>query len=149
VVAALGAYVLVQVLLPLRHWLYPGNVSWTEEGHRFSWHMKLRRKAGEMTITVRDPASGRQWQIDPAADLRDRQLRKLHTFPDMLLQYVLYKRDELRAQGVEDPTITVDWRCSLNGAPPAPLIDPSVNLARERRSIRPARWLIRERNGHP
>jgi len=31
-------------LLFLRHWLYPGNVSWTEEGHRYAWHMKLRDK---------------------------------------------------------------------------------------------------------
>ena len=58
--------------------------------------------------------------------------RKLHTFPDIVLQYVHYKRDELRAQGVRDPIITVDWRCSLNGAPPQPLIDPTVNLAAER-----------------
>lgn len=44
VVALLGSYVLMQVLVPFRHFLYPGNVSWTEEGHRFAWHMKLRSK---------------------------------------------------------------------------------------------------------
>jgi hypothetical protein len=144
VLAGLTAYVVVQLLLPLRHLLYPGYVSWTEEGHRFSWHMKLRRKTGEMTITATDPATGRQWQIDPGEDLRNRQLRKLETFPDILLQYVHYKRDELRAQGVRDPVITVDWRCELNGAPPAPLVDSTVNLAAEPRSIWPARWLIRD-----
>lgn len=42
--AFLAAYVLFQLLVPFRHHLYPGNVSWTEEGHRFSWHMKLRIK---------------------------------------------------------------------------------------------------------
>src|SRR6185436_43885 len=35
----LAAYLAVQILFPLRHYLYPGNVSWTEEGHNFSWHM--------------------------------------------------------------------------------------------------------------
>jgi hypothetical protein len=145
--ALLHLYVLAQLLVPLRHWLYPGEVSWTEEGHRFSWHMKLRRKAGEMVITVTDPATGRRWQIDPADDLGHRQLRKLHTFPDIVLQYVHYKRDELRAHGVRDPIITVDWRCSLNGAPPQPLIDPTINLAAEEASIRPARWILHERNG--
>jgi hypothetical protein len=143
--ALLHLYVLAQLLVPLRHWLYPGEVSWTEEGHRFSWHMKLRKKDGEMTIDVIDPASGRRWQIDPAADLRDRQIRKLHTFPDIVLQYVHYKRDELRAQGIRDPIITVDWRCSLNGAPPQPLIDSTVNLANEPESIWPARWIVRDR----
>lgn len=145
VLAGLGLYVIVQLLVPLRHWLYPGEVSWTEEGHRFSWHMKLRRKVGTMTITVVDPDSGRRWQIDPADDLTDRQLRKLYTFPDILLQYVHYKHDELQAQGVRDPVITVDWRCSLNGAAPQPLVDPSVDLSKEVPSIWPARWLLRDR----
>jgi hypothetical protein len=144
--ALLHLYVLAQLLIPLRHWLYPGEVSWTEEGHRFSWQMKLRRKVGEMTITVTDPDTGRSWRLDPATDLRERQVQKLETFPDILLQYVHYKRDELRAEGIRDPIITVDWQCSLNGAPPAPLIDPTVNLAKEEASIWPARWIVRERS---
>jgi hypothetical protein len=143
--ALLHVYVLAQLLIPLRHWLYPGAVSWTEEGHRFSWHMKLRAKEGEMTITVTDPNTGRRWQIDPAADLRQRQLKKLHTFPDMVLQYAHFKRDELRAQGVRNAIVNVDWRCSLNGAPPHPLIDPTINLAEEVESLWPARWILRER----
>ncbi len=64
-----------------------------------------------MTITVTDPASGRQ--------LADRSGRRparppaaasCYTFPDIVLQYVHYKRDELRAQGIRDPVITVDWQ---------------------------------------
>ena len=147
-VIALHLYVLAQLLVPLRHWLYPGAVGWTEDGHRFSWQMKLREKSGTMTITATDPATGRQWEIVPEDDLRDRQLQKLHTFPDMVLQYVHYKRDELRAQGIEHPRISVDWHCSLNGAPPQPLIDPTANLAEEKSSIWPAWWIIRERGGN-
>jgi hypothetical protein len=145
--ALIHLYVLAQLLVPLRHWLYPGQVTWTEEGHRFSWFMKLRRKTGTMTITATDPATGRHWEIDPSADLGDRQLKKLYTFPDMLLQYAHYKRDELRAQGISDPIITVDFRCSLNGASPFPLIDPTVNLATQPESIWPAAWIIRTRDG--
>ena len=143
--ALLHLYVLAQLLIPLRHWLYPGQVGWTEDGHRFSWHMKLRRKVGTMTITVTDPATGRRWTINPADDLRERQLQKLETFPDMVLQYAHYKRDELRAHGIGDPIITVDWQCSLNGAPEQPLIDPTINLARQEESIWPAPWIVRER----
>ena len=40
-------YIFIQFLFPLRHFLYPGNVSWTEEGHKFAWQMKLRDKVGE------------------------------------------------------------------------------------------------------
>jgi hypothetical protein len=138
----LHAYVLFQLLFPLRHLLFPGYVSWTEEGHRFAWHMKLRKKHSQVTITATDPASGRSWTIDPAADLRDRQLRKVLTFPDMMLQYVHHHRDLLRAQGIANPIIRVDWQCSLNGRPVAPLIDPTVNLASVERTWRHADWIL-------
>jgi len=144
VLACLGAYALVQLALPLRNFLYPGQVSWTEDGHRFSWHMKLRAKSGDMTIVAYDPDTDRRFPIQPANDLRERQLKKLYTFPDILLQYVHLKADELRAKGIAHPEIYVDWQCSLNGAPPKPLVDPRVDLVKEQRSIWPARWIIRE-----
>lgn len=139
----LAAYVVFQVLMPLRHFLYPGYVSWTEEGHRFAWHMKLRGKTSRMTITGYLPASDTRFAIDPAEDLTERQLRKLHTFPDMLLQYVHFKRDELRASTGADPVITVDWICSLNGQPARRLVDTRIDLAKEEPSLLPARWILR------
>ncbi len=140
--AALHVYVVLQLIVPLRHLLYPGPVSWTEEGHRFAWHMKLRSKRSTLTITATDPATGRRWQLDPATDLSDRQMVKLRTAPDLLLQYVHAQRDRLRAAGVADPVITVDWWCSLNGRPPQRLVDPAVNLAAVERSWRPAPWIL-------
>jgi len=142
VVAGVTAYALVQLLLPLRHFLYPGYVSWTEEGHRFSWHMKLRAKNSVVRIIGTDPANGRQFIIEPADDLPYRQLRKLHTFPDMMLRYTHYKRDELRQIGI-DPEIRVDWMCSLNGRPPRRLVDPTVDLTKVEPSIWPAPWILR------
>ncbi len=50
IVAALGLFVAVQILLPFRHHLYPGDVNWTEEGHRWAWHMKLRSKSGDVDL---------------------------------------------------------------------------------------------------
>ena len=142
--ALLHLYALAQLLIPLRHWLYPGRVGWTDEGYRFSWHMMLRRKRSTIAITVTDPATGRRWLVDPADDLTDLQLDKLREFPDMMVQYAHYKRDQLRQQGIRDPIITVDCQCSLNGAPPAPLVDPTVNLAAQENSIWPAPWIMRE-----
>ncbi len=52
---ALAAWVGIQLLLPLRHFAYPGNVDWTEEGTRFSWRMKLRDKQGPVRFTAIDP----------------------------------------------------------------------------------------------
>lgn len=134
-------YILAQLLIPLRHLLYPGPVAWSEEGHRFSWRMMLRDKRSEITITATDPATGQAWSIDPSQDLTARQLAKLQTFPDILLQYVHHHRDRLRREGVANPVIHVHWMCSLNGGPARPLVDPSINLAAEPRTLRPARWI--------
>jgi hypothetical protein len=104
--------------------------------------MKLRKKNSLVAIRAQDPVTGRRWDIDPRADLRPRQLRKLGTFPDIMLQYVHHHRDRLRAQGMSDPIITVDWFCSLNGRPYQRLIDPHVNLAAVDRSWRHVPWIV-------
>lgn len=52
----IGVWLLVQVIVPLRHFVIPGNVHWTDEGSRFSWHMMLRNKEpGYLEFRVHDP----------------------------------------------------------------------------------------------
>jgi len=58
--ALLGLWVAFQTLVPFRHFLYPGNVSWTEEGHRFAWHMKLRSKTAHEFRLIAPTRSGRE-----------------------------------------------------------------------------------------
>ncbi|MFT4569557.1 MAG: vitamin K-dependent gamma-carboxylase [Hyphomicrobiaceae bacterium] len=41
VVAAVGAYLVFQLLMPLRQFLYPGNTAWTSLGQTFAWRMML------------------------------------------------------------------------------------------------------------
>jgi hypothetical protein len=131
VLGCVAIYLGLQILIPLRHWLYPGNVSWTEQGHRFSWHMKLRSKSANIGITVTDPATHQSWQIDPRQDLTSRQLGKMASQPDMIIYYVHHLKERLEHQGINNPIIRVDAWASLNGRPYQQLIDPNVNLAEE------------------
>lgn len=39
--ALLYIYVIIQLMLPFRHWMYSRDVNWTMEGHQFSWRMML------------------------------------------------------------------------------------------------------------
>jgi len=144
VLALLALYLVVQALVPLRHWLYPGDVSWTEEGHRFAWHMKLRSKHGQVIYWVTDPHTGATWRIDPIPDLTLPQRRRFRSSPDMILQYAHHLRDEWRRErGVEDPVIRVDAWLSLNRRPPQALIDGKVDLARtELAWLAPAPWIV-------
>ena len=43
-VGAAIVYVVIQILLPVRPWVLPGNASWNERGQRFAWRMMLRDK---------------------------------------------------------------------------------------------------------
>ena len=127
-----GIYLLVQILLPLRHWLYPGYVSWTEEGHRFAWHMKLRSKSARIVFYVTDPATGERWQVDPTGSVSSRQYSKMSTRPDMIIQYAHYIRDQFQASGqIENPIVQADAWASLNGRPLQQFVDPTVDLAAE------------------
>jgi len=133
VMAFMGVWLGVQVLLPLRHWLYPGNVSWTEEGHILSWHMKLREKDGDLrSIIVEDPRTGARIEHDPEEILTRRQYRKMTTRPRLVYHYVQWLADRYQKEWGVRPHIYVDLWASLNGRRYQPLIDSTVDLAAAR-----------------
>lgn len=138
----LGLYVLFQLSMPLRPWLYPGNPSWTEYGHRFSWRMMLRAKTGTVRYHVVDRATGERWTVHPAAHLDDWQRRDMLGKPDMILEFAhdlgtLYKRE-----GRNDLEIRAEAMVALNGRPEHPLVDSSVNLLDQKRGLSAYPWVL-------
>lgn len=142
IVALLTVYVAFQLLFPLRHYLYPGEANWTEEGHRFSWHMKLRSKSAEATFLVTDPQTEQTWTVDPRDFLEDWQVNKMEARPDMILQFSHFLAAEMRRGGVPNVEVRADVTASLNGRPHQRLVDPTVNLAAEPRTLLPASWIV-------
>ena len=142
-VTCLATWVALQLLVPLRHWLYPSDVAWSEEGHRFSWRMKLRSKNGTATFVVYDPTTGSIRIVDPADELTSRQADEMSTRPDMILQYAQHLGRRLRAEpGNDSIQIRARVLTSLNGRPHRPLIDPDVDLSRCERGILTAPWIL-------
>ena len=128
-VALFGAWVVVQLVVPLRHYAIDGSPSWTEEGHRFAWHMMLRAKHGSVTFHVTTPEG--TWQIDPGDHLGEKQAARLPGHPERLVRFAhhlseLYGGAEVRAETL----------VSLNGRAPQPIVDPTVDLA----SVDPVWW---------
>lgn len=131
-----------QLLFPLRHWLYPGSVHWTEEGHKFSWHMKLRSKSGRTSFVVKDIQQGTMWKVEPEEFLTDRQEGKMSVRPDMILFFAHWLRDYYKeTQGI-DVEVYAESFASLNGRERQRLIDPSVNLATVQWSLLPSHWIV-------
>ena len=140
--AILGLYLAIQILVPLRHLAYPGNVSWTEEGHRFSWHMKLRDKEADSTFRLRDLDTGETWEVDPEEELTRRQYSKMSSRPYMTLAYAHYLADRERREG-RRVEIKADVWASLNGRESERLIDPDTNLATQPRTLFAATpWIL-------
>jgi HTTM domain/Vitamin K-dependent gamma-carboxylase, lumenal domain len=138
----LAAYLVVQLFFPLRHYLYPGNVSWTEEGHNFSWHMKLRTKEGEAVFNVTHPGSGQTWTVKPEDYLKSHQLTKMITKPDLIVLFSHHLAEEKRREGYDNVEVRARVMVSLNGRQPQLLIDPNVDLAKEEVSLLPAPWIL-------
>ena len=130
VAVAVALYFAVQLALPLRHHLIRGDVTWTEEGHRMSWRMMLRTKQGWLVLTAQDPSTGRSWRIDLSEYLTPLQQARAAEQPEALYQLVQDVKRDYHARGIPDLRLFARSAVSLNGAPPAPLYDPTYDLAR-------------------
>ena len=148
--ALLLIFCLWQLLMPLRHHLYPGDVAWTEEGHKWSWRMKLRVRRSAGTVFYVDDANGVPVTVVfprdhlPKRFLTDRQAREVQADPDLILQFARFLANEYEARGAAAP-VRVYARCevSLNGGPYRLLIDPAADLAAADWPLGPKPWVLK------
>jgi hypothetical protein len=99
-------------------------------------------KDGSAEFRVRDPDSGRSFLVEPTQLLTRHQARMMATQPDMILQAAQALAAEFRGRGVARPEVRADVFVSLNGRPSARMIDPGVDLARERDRLGPQAWIL-------
>ena len=129
VLGLLAVHFVLQVLLPFRYVLYPGDLFWTEQGYRFSWRVMLMEKAGTAFFYVGEPSTGRESEVDNAEFLTPNQEKMMATQPDMILQYAQHLAEEYEKRGIEEPTVRAEIYVTLNGSGSRPFIDSEVNLA--------------------
>lgn len=138
--AFLLVHLALQVLLPLRHLLYPGDVNWTNEGFRFAWRVMLVEKVGHVEFIVKDGEANER--VFPERELTRLQYAQMSVQPDMIQQYALHLAERYRAERGHDVNVYADAWASLNGRPAARLIEPEVDLAHTRVSLAPATWIV-------
>ena len=141
-IAILGvaaAFLALQVLMPLRHLVIPGNVAWTEEGHRWSWRMKLRDKESEARFELVGP-DGTRSIVDPSRYLTAWQWDEMTTRPDMIVQFARHVRE----QAAGEVEVHGEVFTRLNGREPQRLVDPTVDLAAVQRHglLGHASWIV-------
>lgn len=142
IAAILVLHFLLQILLPLRFILYPGNVFWHEQGYRFSWRVMLMEKSGYAVFHVHNSQTDRSWEVPNWKYLTKNQEKMMSTQPDMLLQFAHYLEDQYQKQGMNDVKITAETHVTLNGRRGQPMIDPNVDLTEIKRGLAHKDWIL-------
>jgi hypothetical protein len=138
---SLAIYAFIQIVVPLRHWLYPGNVNWTEEGHYFSWRMMLRGKTGYITYNITIPVTDSTFAESPLDHITTHHYNDLISKPDLIIQYAHFLAEKYQHLSDDRVKVTASTNVSLNGRPDQPIVDPLVDLAAKRRSLKHYPWI--------
>lgn len=139
----LAAFMVFQSIFPFRHWLYDGNVLWTEEGYRFSWRVMLVEKVGMATFKITDKESGRSSIVENGRYLTGFQEKQMSIQPDFILQYADFLAGEYRrVYGMKDVAVTADVNVALNTRTSRRLFDPRFDLARHEDSFAQKKWIM-------
>lgn len=131
-----------QVLVPLRFLLYPGSLFWHEQGFRFSWRVMLMEKSGNVYFYVKEPATGKTYEVNNQAYLTPLQEKMMSTQPDMILRFAHFLAATYRQKGLKQPGVYAESYVALNGRRSRLFIDPQVNLATQPLSWRPYTWVL-------
>lgn len=143
VVLSLAAvYLLIQLLIPLRYFLWRGGIEWTSIDHRFSWRMMLVNRKARSYFYVTDPNNGRTRQVQPEQFLNWRQTVMLAYQPDLPLQFAHYLASVIPRTGPNPLKVEARILVSINGRKPELFLDPNADLAAEKRNLGRPRWLL-------
>jgi hypothetical protein len=143
IVSLVMAWTAFQVLLPLRHWLFPGHTGWHEQGAFFAWQMRLRQKVAIARVYVRDPDTGREWIVDPRRYLTRMQGDFVAKRPEMMRRFA-HHLEKVWAEryGTRDIEVRAFTAVSLNGRRAQALIDPSRDLTQINYTVGNADWIL-------
>ncbi len=139
-------WLLIQVVIPLRHLGMKGPVNWTEEGFRFSWRVMLIEKTGTVEFRVRTVPNDKTYRVHPRSALTPQQYRMLCVQPDMILQYARHLATTYKTPKSTTVEVYADAFVSYNGRPvqrylsaEANLADPDITIASAIEPLRPSK----------
>ncbi|MBV7267775.1 HTTM domain-containing protein [Winogradskyella luteola] len=132
----------IQLLLPFRYVLYPGELFWTEEGYRFSWRVMLIEKTGYTEFKVVDGKTKTAFLVNNSDFLTPFQEKEMSTQPDFILEYAHFLGQHFESQGHKNIEIYVDSYVALNGRRSKRYIDPNVDLLKQKESLKPKDWIL-------
>ncbi|MCB9034146.1 MAG: HTTM domain-containing protein [Chitinophagales bacterium] len=120
-------FILINLLLPFRHYLIKGNVDWTGEGVNFAWRMKSNLKfATRYDIFMYDKQT--KQEIKSSLNIHDFHIRTSIRQPIYFIQikdYLLKKNN----RNSENTEVLIKVCCKFNMHEPQYLIDTSLDIS--------------------
>ncbi len=135
-------FLAIQLLVPFRYLLYPGNLFWAEQGYRFSWRVMLMEKTGSVNFKIVDGQSKKRFFVQNNDFLNSFQEKQMSTQPDMILEYAHLLEKHFKSQGHQNIEIYVDSYAALNGRASRRFIDPEVDLTKINNSLKHKDWIL-------
>lgn len=133
----------LQILLPWRYTLYPGELFWHEQGYRYSWRVMLMEKAGYINYRVVIPRQNRDFRAEPSEFLTPLQEKQLAFQPDFILEFAHFLEQHYREKfEVRDVEVYADCHVALNGRASRRYIDPEIDLTEVERGWHHKNWIL-------
>jgi len=118
----------IQILVPLRHFVMPGDRLWTYEGFNFAWHVMLVEKGAHADLVVLDRDTGVRTLVEPDDYYTPMQIRAMSEDPALVVQFAHLVAEQYRGAGHPRVAVFARSYAALNGRAAQPLVDPSVDL---------------------
>ncbi len=137
-------FCLLNMMLPLRHHFFKGQVSWTEEGHKYAWRMMLRSKRASGYFSVVNVQTGESIKVKPSELLKPKQKRKLMTHPDMIWQFSQHLKEKYSKEwNTNEVQVFAKIRAKLHDRKYQEYIDPTIDLTKvEWKTFQSSPWIV-------
>jgi len=124
---ALIAYVTIQLLLPIYHYILPGNTDWTTQGRYFAWRMKqVNKEISEVNFNL--PQLDYDCLGICLKNINSKQALSMGKHPEMILDFAHYMQAYAKQRGDKIDNITCTFKVAFNGRNPQLLVKPTQNL---------------------
>ena len=138
----LGLVIIIQMLLPFRYLLYPGELFWHEQGYRFSWRVMLMEKRGYTQFKIVDSVTKKQFYVKNEDFLTKFQEKQMSFQPDFILEFAHHLGSFYNNHGHKNIQVFADSYVALNGRKNQQFIDPNINLLEQPNGFENKEWIL-------
>ena len=142
ILISISIFFVLQIIVPFRYLLYPGELFWNEQGYRFSWRVMLKETVGYTTFKIVDGKNGKYFYVNNDDYLTPFQEKQMSFQPDFILEYANYLGDLYKSEGHQNVQVFAESFVALNGRRSKRFIDKDFNLYGVKESFKNKEWIL-------